>query len=388
MMAPAMLKASDGGSNHPIGTGPFVFSSWEPNDSFKVNRNPHYWGGLDAKGNVLHGTPFLDSIEFRVITDDGARADGFQTGDVNMLSTISAQTANSLASNFTEVKDWDAGSVFVQLNTLPTVNGKTNPFANIHARQALAYATNARVVADIEGKGLVLATSPFGPNTPWGMPSNQNGYVNHDLAQAKAQVAEFDAETGASSLTFTLMGLSNLDAQRALQLLTAQWQEAGITAHIQTLGQTARITAVVTGGYEATYTNNYGYPDPDVEYYFWTGEGISSTPGGVSINFSHYTTPPMNKAMNTGRQSGYRGDSQAGIRRIGRAPQCCLHPHLALLHAVHLRCRQERSGPLHRARPRHHPVRELHAEDLVESDLALEVGARSARCWCVGSPQK
>jgi peptide/nickel transport system substrate-binding protein len=137
------------------------------------------------------------------------------------------------------------------------------------------------------------------------MPSSQNGYVKYDLAQAKAQVAAYEKDTGASSLTFNLMGLADLDAQRAFQLLTAQWQRAGITAHIQTLGQTARITAVVTGDYEATYTNNYGYPDPDVEYYFWTSTGISTTPGGVSINFTHYSTPQIDQAMNTGRQNGY-----------------------------------------------------------------------------------
>ncbi|HVN51855.1 MAG TPA: ABC transporter substrate-binding protein [Acidimicrobiales bacterium] len=304
MMAPAMINAPDHGSGHPIGTGPFVFSSWEQNNSFKVNRNPHYWGGLDASGKVQQGTPYLDSIEFRVITDDSTRSEALQSGDIDMLTTISPQTAESLASQFTEVKDWDAGSVFVQLNTLSQVDGKTNPFANIHARRALAYATDAAQIAGAAGKGLVLATSPFGPNTPWGMPSDQNGYVAFDLDKAKAEVAQYEQQTGASSLSFTLMGLPNLDVQKSLQQLAAQWQKAGITAHIQTLGQTARITAVVSGDFEATYTNNYGYPDPDNQYYFWTSSGIVAG-GSVRINFSSYTTPQIDKDMNTGRESGY-----------------------------------------------------------------------------------
>ena len=72
-------------------------------------------------------------------------------------------------------------------------------------------------------------------------------------------------------------------------------QEAGITAHIQTLGQTARITAVVTGATTRP-------PSPTT---MATPTLTSSTtsgperaiklarPGGVSINFSHYTTPPI-----------------------------------------------------------------------------------------------
>ena len=76
MMAPSMLHAGTAGSSHPIGTGPFVFSSGSRTTRFTVNRNPHYWGGLDAAGKVQQGTPYLNSIEFRVITDDGTRSPG------------------------------------------------------------------------------------------------------------------------------------------------------------------------------------------------------------------------------------------------------------------------------------------------------------------------
>jgi peptide/nickel transport system substrate-binding protein len=304
MMAPAMLKSPDKGSSHPIGTGPFVFNSWQQNNNFSVTRNPHYWGGLDASGHVMHGTPYLNSIQFRVITDDQTRASALQNGDINMLTTTDAQSAESLAGSYEEVKDWDAGSIFVQLNTAATVNGQPNPLANIHARKALAYATDPQAVAHLAGKGLQLATSPFGPNTPWGLPSDQNGYVDHDVNKAKAEVAEYEKETGAPSLTFSLSGVASLDAQRAMQVLVEQWKQAGIDASIQTVGETARIANVVFGKYQAAYLNNYGFPDPDNQYYFWGSSGIAP-PGSLSINFSRYSTPAIDKDLNTGRQSGY-----------------------------------------------------------------------------------
>jgi peptide/nickel transport system substrate-binding protein len=304
MMAPSMIAAGAAGSNHPVGTGPFVFSSWQQNSSLTVNRNPHYWGGLDGAGKVQQGTPYLDSIQFRVITDDQTRSEALQSGDVNMLTTISATTANSLAGSFNEVKDWDAGSVLVQLNTVATVNGKANPLANIHARTALAYATNSKAVADLAGKGLNLSTSPFGPNTPWGMPSAQNGYPGYDLTKAKSEVAAYEQATGDTSLTVTLMGLPDINVVTALQALSAQWAKAGITAHIQTLDQSARITAEVTGNFEAAFGDNYGFPDPDNEYYFWASSSIKAPPS-ISINFSHYGTPQIDKDLTTGRQSGY-----------------------------------------------------------------------------------
>jgi peptide/nickel transport system substrate-binding protein len=38
---------------HPIGTGPFKFVSYEPNKSIRLERNPHYW---------KDGRPYLDGI--------------------------------------------------------------------------------------------------------------------------------------------------------------------------------------------------------------------------------------------------------------------------------------------------------------------------------------
>ena len=43
---------------HPIGTGPFEFVEFKPNESIKLTRNPDYW---------KPGRPYLDSIEFPII---------------------------------------------------------------------------------------------------------------------------------------------------------------------------------------------------------------------------------------------------------------------------------------------------------------------------------
>jgi ABC-type oligopeptide transport system substrate-binding subunit len=40
---------------HPIGTGPFKFVEFKPNESIKLTRNPDYW---------KPGLPYLDGIEF------------------------------------------------------------------------------------------------------------------------------------------------------------------------------------------------------------------------------------------------------------------------------------------------------------------------------------
>jgi peptide/nickel transport system substrate-binding protein len=44
--------------SHPIGTGPFKFVEFKPNEYIKVTRNPDYW---------KEGRPYLDGIEYTII---------------------------------------------------------------------------------------------------------------------------------------------------------------------------------------------------------------------------------------------------------------------------------------------------------------------------------
>ena len=43
--------------SHPIGTGPFKFVEFKPNEYIKLTRNPDYW---------KKGRPYLDGIEYTI----------------------------------------------------------------------------------------------------------------------------------------------------------------------------------------------------------------------------------------------------------------------------------------------------------------------------------
>ncbi len=219
MMAPAMLDSADHGVAHPIGTGPFTFDSWQSGTSFKVKKNPNYWQA---------GLPHLDSIEFQVIPDEASRVAALSSGDVNMILTTRASDAVELGDTDTVVKDWTTENAFVMTNTSPQLKGKDNPLADPHARKALAYATDRNAVAALIGEGIEIPTSPWSPSSPWGMPDDQNGYVDFDLDKAKAEVEEYKKDTGATTLSFTLSGLPGIDDIKVLQLVQSQWKDAGI----------------------------------------------------------------------------------------------------------------------------------------------------------------
>jgi peptide/nickel transport system substrate-binding protein len=296
MMAPSMIdNPTDHGASHPVGTGPYVFDSWTPDASFKATKNPNYW---------QPGLPHLDSIEFQVIPDETTRSNALKSGDVNMIYTTRASDANEMANDFQVIKDWTTEQAFVMTNAAAQVGGKANPLSNIHARQALAYATDPTAVAATIGDGVEVPTSMWSPPSPWSMPKDQNGALTTNLDQAKREVDAYKADTGAASLDITLSGLPTIDDTKVLQLLDSQWKQVGINVTIDSLEQTAYITKIALGNYQAAFFRNYGYPDPDLDYYFFSSTTAKGA-GQVSINFTEYTTPQMDTDLTTGRSSGY-----------------------------------------------------------------------------------
>jgi len=63
---------------HPIGTGPFKFVEFKPNERITLTRNQDYW---------KPGRPYLDGIEFTVIKDVSTARLAFVAGKVDWLAT-------------------------------------------------------------------------------------------------------------------------------------------------------------------------------------------------------------------------------------------------------------------------------------------------------------
>jgi ABC-type transport system substrate-binding protein len=292
MMAPEMLSSADHGSSHPIGTGPFTFVSWSPGNVFKVARNPNYW---------KPGLPHLDAIEFKVISDEASLAAALQTGAVDLIPSSLPATADQLSSDHRVIRDWQLDPAFVMTNTLPVVSGTPNPLSNQHARTALAYATDRDAIAATVGVGVKVPTGPFSPDNPWGMPAEQNGYPDVDPAKAREEVAAYEADTGESSLRFTVKAPAG-GSTEVLQLLQAEWKDVGIEIDIEPVEAAALISDVVGGHYEAALFGIYTSPDPDQNHYFWSASTAQGE-GNISINFTQYTTPEMERDLDVGRRS-------------------------------------------------------------------------------------
>ena len=73
IVSPAAIKKhGDQFGRNPVGTGPFKFVEWIPDDRIVLEANREYWGGK----------PFLDRVIFRSIPDNTARLLARRAGEV------------------------------------------------------------------------------------------------------------------------------------------------------------------------------------------------------------------------------------------------------------------------------------------------------------------
>ena len=74
---------------NPIGTGPFKFVEFKPNEHIKLARNPDYW---------KPDRPYLDGIEFTVIRDPATMVLAFISGKLDLAAGLSPSMMKDITS--------------------------------------------------------------------------------------------------------------------------------------------------------------------------------------------------------------------------------------------------------------------------------------------------
>jgi peptide/nickel transport system substrate-binding protein len=286
-MASPQSLADDTASSHPVGTGPFVFSQWTPDRSLKVTKNPNYW---------QKGLPYLDELEYQTMIDNTTRGAALESGSVDMMLTVSADDAVKYRSlsGYNTITDDTAEENHVSLNFAKP------PFDNALARQAIIHATDQDAIVQAIGPGVITpADGPFGPGEPWYTPDSH--YAGYDPDAAASEVTEYEQQTG-ESLRFTLMTFPDDTSVRQAQLLQEMWTKAGAQVRLESLEQSAFISRIVVGDFDAAMSSNFGYGDPDFNWIFWHS-ALMAPLGQISLNFLHNANPQTDAALDAARRT-------------------------------------------------------------------------------------
>ncbi|GLH97727.1 ABC transporter substrate-binding protein [Phytohabitans aurantiacus] len=201
---------------HPTGTGPFKFKSWNVADkTLTIERNDDYWGDK-AK---------LKSLVFRTISDENARKQALRSGDIQGYDLVGPADVEPLKGEGFNVLTRPAFNILYL-----AINQKGNPkLADIKVRQAIAYALNRKALVDSKlPPGAEVATQ-FMPSTVEGWNDSVTKY-DYNVEKAKQLLAE----AGATNLTLRFFYPTEVtrpympSPKDLFELLAADLQAVGI----------------------------------------------------------------------------------------------------------------------------------------------------------------
>ena len=205
---------------HPIGTGPYVFSEWDVGTSITLVKNETYWGDPSNQN--------FDSIKYMFFSDDNIRALELEQGnlDIALLNTnesigrISGMGEQGLAVSsvpLTKVGYFCMATII-----------EDDTFQDVNKRLAIAHALDMdAIVSTIAGETAIAATSLF--------PSGSLGYADHSYEYDPELAKEYLEKAGCpNGFEFTIEVANNQQMNLELaEAMQAYLGQVGITMNIE-----------------------------------------------------------------------------------------------------------------------------------------------------------
>src|SRR5438105_5676114 len=146
----------------PIGTGPFKFVEFKPNEYIKLTKNTEYW---------KPGRPYLDAIEWTIIPNRSTQTLAFIAGQFDMTFPYEA-TVQSMRDIEAQAPDaiCELTPTIVAINLL--LNRDSPPFDDPDIRRAMQLTLDRKSFMDIlsEGQGDISGAMLPPPAGLWGLP--------------------------------------------------------------------------------------------------------------------------------------------------------------------------------------------------------------------------
>lgn len=283
----AVEKHGDQFGRNPVGTGPFKFESWRPDQGIKLVRNDeHDWA---TPWYANEGKPYLESVEYVVIPEDATRLAALETGEVDVISGTESVPSDKMkrleATPGLKTFSRTAVGVFEFM-----MNTKRPPLDDIRVRRAIAHAVDKEkiVALALDGQGkpaysaVASSYSQYNPRAP------ELDYA-YDVDKAKALLQEAGVGEG-----LTLKYL-NIDAfTKQAEIIQQDLAAIGITMEISNYPVAEWFAIAGKGEYDLTFCY-YTYSDPDLIYPFFITDG--------GLNWSFHSNPELDELNNLQRAS-------------------------------------------------------------------------------------
>lgn len=233
-------------NTQPVGSGPFIFKSYQKDAVIRYTANTAYWGGA----------PKVDNLIFAITLDPNVRVQRLKAGECLVGTNMKPETVSTF--------DNDPNVKVVRNNPLLTgyiaLNTKRKFLSDKRLREALWLAFDKKTyVASVYGGNATPAASLL-PPPMW---SHDKSLAERSDVERAKQLVKASGYDGTELALFTRIG-GSIDGKRAAELMQADWARIGVKVKVQMIEWGEMLKRTGRGEHDITFINWAGdNGDPD-----------------------------------------------------------------------------------------------------------------------------
>jgi len=272
----AVKAAGAAYGEHPVGTGPFKFESWQSGDRIVLSANENYFAG----------PPAVKQLIFRNIPENAARAIALEAGEIGIAYGIDVTDKERLMAN-PKIDYYEGPSLST---TYVGFNARKAPLDDLRVRQAICSAIDIDPMIDAVFKaGAVKANSLIPPNV-FGYSKTAKAW-NRDVEKGKALLAEAGYPDG---LKVSLWTNDNQQRRDIAVIMQAQLKDIGVDMTIEVVDWGAFLDLTGRGEHEM-YILGWGTVTADADY--GLAPLVHTDNMGGAGNRSFYSNPAVDNLL-------------------------------------------------------------------------------------------
>lgn len=269
-------------NTQPVGSGPFVFKSYQKDAIIRYTANKAYWGGA----------PKVDNLIFAITLDPNVRVQRLKAGECLVGTNMKPETVSTF--------DNDANVKIVRNNPLLTayiaLNTKRKYLSDRRFREALWLAFDKKTyVASVYGGNATPAAS-FLPPPMW---SHDKSLANRYDVEKARQLVKASGYDGTELAIFTRIG-GSIDGKRAAELMQADWARVGVKARVQMIEWGELLKRTGKGDHDITFLSWAG-DNGDPDNFLTTNLSCAAVTGGG--NKSQWCDKTFDELIDTARRT-------------------------------------------------------------------------------------
>lgn len=276
-------EAAEDLSTAPIGTGPFRFGEWVPNDHLTLAKNEDYWE---------EGLPYLDELRYQVVRDQQSGVIAFDTGTLDMVLADVLGSSELLEMQDSEEVTLHAPTVEASYELILLDNAH-EPTNDVRVRKAIAHALNRDIISEVVYDGLFPPAHTLFPPEHWAY----NAELTQPEYDLEAAAALFE-EAGVTELSFITWAVDPQRRQIA-EILQQELAQIGVALDVRPV-ETAQLIEQVYPTDRTYQISNTAYlreidPDGWLKYYYAPNEVNYSNPALEEVLVAARSEPDQEK---------------------------------------------------------------------------------------------